>query len=209
MDSFSYLNFYQIYRVPNTRGYTLNFVFSSIDAPPVEIANTPIVSPDPYHSPLFICFTIPCPITPQDTHTYSDYETMNHYLVCFNWQNTFSLYKVDDSAVIFNDALLSFINKFVPNKVWSPSKFPKWTSSTLENLITNKKKAHVIYKRTKSISGYLVFSEYKAKYKRQSKIDYSAHISRTEEALSSSPSNFWKFVNNFKQKPLVPLSAYL
>ncbi|CAI6359408.1 unnamed protein product [Macrosiphum euphorbiae] len=48
-------------------------------------------------------------------------------------------------------------------------------------------------------------SEYRAKFKRQSKVDYSAHISRTEEALSSSPFNFWKFVNNLQQKPTVPL----
>lgn len=93
--------------------------------------------------------------------------------------------------------------------MWSPSKFPKWTSRSLKGLITNKKKAHAIYKRTKSISDYLVFSEYRAKCKSQSKVDYSTHISRTEEALSSSPSNFWKFVNNLKQKPTVPLSVHL
>lgn len=93
--------------------------------------------------------------------------------------------------------------------MWSPSKFPKWTSSTLKNLITNKKKVHVIYKRTKSISDYLVFSEYRAKCKRQSKVDYSAHISRTKKALSSFPSNLWEFVDNLKQKPIVLLSVHL
>jgi len=50
---------------------------------------------------------------------------MNHYWGSFDWENTFSLYTVDDAAVVFNDALPSYINKFVPNKVWSPSKFPK------------------------------------------------------------------------------------
>jgi len=132
-------------------------VLINLDALPVEIANTPIVSPDPYHPPLFICFPIPSPITSQDTHTYrdyksADYESMNHYLESFDWENTFSLY-----LVMILLLSLSSINKFVPNKVWSPSKFPKWTSRFLKDLITNKNKVHAIYKRTKSISDYLVF----------------------------------------------------
>jgi len=125
--------------VPNTHGYTLDLVFSNIDTFPVKIANTPIVSADPYHSPLFIYFPIHSYKTPHDTHTYrdyksADYKSMNHYLRSFDWENTFSLYTVDDSAVVFNDALLSSINKFVPIKVYSLSKFPKWTSRTLKNL---------------------------------------------------------------------------
>jgi len=96
VDSFSFLNLYKLNQAPNTRGCTLDLAFSSIDAPPVEIANIPIVSPDPYHLLLFICFPIPSPITPQDTHTYrdyksADYESMNHYLGSFDWENTFSL----------------------------------------------------------------------------------------------------------------------
>ncbi|KAF0701871.1 Reverse transcriptase domain-containing protein, partial [Aphis craccivora] len=159
--------------------------FSS-DTPTVQLANTPIVSPDSYHPPLFVSFSFPTPITAQHTHKY-----------------------LDDSAVVFNDALLSSINKFVPIKGFSPSKFPKWTSTILKNLIITKKKAHSVYKRTKSISDYLVFSEYRAKCKRQSKVDYSAHIRHTEVALSSSPSKFWKFVNNLKQKPPIPSSLHL
>ncbi|KAL5239520.1 hypothetical protein ACI65C_006930 [Semiaphis heraclei] len=214
VDSFSYYNFYQLNQVPNARGCLLDLVFSSFVTPTVQLANTPIVSPDSYHPPLFVSFPFPTPITAQDTHEYrdyksADYKSMLRYLGSFDWENTFSLYSVDDSAVVFNDALLSTIHKFVPIKVFSPSKFPKWTSTILKNLIITKKKAHAVYKRTKSISDYLVFSEYRAKCKRQSKVDYSAHIRHTEEALSSSPSKFWKFVNNLKQKPPIPSSLHL
>ncbi|KAL5233002.1 hypothetical protein ACI65C_000412 [Semiaphis heraclei] len=214
VDSFSYYNFYQLNQVPNARGCLLDLVFSSFVTPTVQLANTPIVSPDSYHPPLFVSFPFPTPITAQDTHEYrdyksADYKSMLRYLGSFDWENTFSLYSVDDSAVVFNDALLSSIHKFVPIKVFSPSKFPKWTSTILKNLIITKKKAHAVYKRTKSISDYLVFSEYRAKCKRQSKVDYSAHIRHTEEALSSSPSKFWKFVNNLKQKPPIPSSLHL
>lgn len=214
VDSFSYYNFYQLNQVPNARGCLLDLVFSSFDTPTVQLANTPIVSPDSYHPSLFVSFPFPTPITAQDTHKYrdyksADYKSMLRYLGSLDWENTFSLYSIDDSAVVFNDALLSSINKFVPIKVFSPSKFPKWTSTILKNLIITKKKAHAVYKRTKSISDYLVFSEYRAKCKRQSEVDYSTHIRHTEEALSSSPSKFWNFVNNLKQKPPIPSSLHL
>jgi hypothetical protein len=214
VDSLSYYNFYQLNQVPNARGCLLDLVFSSFDTPTVQLANTPIVSPGSYHPPLFISFPFPTPITAQVTHKYrdfksADYKSMLRYRGSFDWESTFSLYSVDDSAVVFNDALLSSINQFVPIKVFSPSKFPKWTSTIFKNLIITKKKAHAVYKRTKSISDYLVFSEYRAKCKRQSKVDYSAHIRHTEEALSSSPSKFWKFVNNLKQKPPISSSLHL
>ncbi|XP_060873849.1 uncharacterized protein LOC132947567 [Metopolophium dirhodum] len=217
VDSFSYYNFYQLNQVPNARGCLLDLVFSSFDTPTVQLANTPIVSPDSYHPPLFISFPLPTLITAQDSHKYrdyklADYKSMLLYLGSFDWENTFSLYSVDDSAVVFNDALLSSINKFVPIKVFSPSKFPKWTSTILKNLIITKKKAHAVYKRSKSLSDYLVFSEYRAKCKRQSKVDYSAHIRHTEEALSSSPSKFWKFTFNssaFQLPPFTGSSDYL
>jgi len=195
IDSFSYYNFYQLNQVPNACGCLLDLVFSSFDTPSVQLANTPIVSPDSYHPPMFISFPIPTPILAQDTHTYRDYKSADYksvvaYLESFDWENTFSLYSIDDSAVVFNDALLSSINKFVPIKIFSPSKFPKWTSTILKSFIITKKKAHAIYKRTKSKSDYLVFSKFRAKSKRQSKVDYSAHISHTEEALSSFPFKF-------------------
>ncbi|KAL5246075.1 hypothetical protein ACI65C_013483 [Semiaphis heraclei] len=116
VDSFSYYNFYQLNQVPNARGRLLDLVFSSFVTPTVQLANTPIVSPDSYHPPLFVSFPFPTPITAKDTHEYrdyksADYKSMLRYLGSFDWENTFSLYSVDDSAVVFNDALLSSIHK--------------------------------------------------------------------------------------------------
>ncbi|XP_060846337.1 uncharacterized protein LOC132926003 [Rhopalosiphum padi] len=133
VDSFSYYNFYQLNQVPNARGCLLDLVFSSFDTPTVQLANTPIVSPvmdvsttdiqtgvhntpDSYHPPLFISFPFPTPITAQVKHKYRDYKSadkksMLRYLGSFDWESTFSLYSVDDSAVVFNDALLSSINQ--------------------------------------------------------------------------------------------------
>lgn len=42
------------------------------------------------------------------------------YLGIFDWENTFSLYTIDDAAeVAFNNAFLSAIYMFVPAKVFS------------------------------------------------------------------------------------------
>ncbi|KAL5237396.1 hypothetical protein ACI65C_004806 [Semiaphis heraclei] len=94
VDSFSYYNFYQLNQVPNARGCLLDLVFSSFVTPTVQLANTPIVSPDSYHPPLFVSFPFPTPITAQDTHEYrdyksADYKSMLRYLGSFDWENTF------------------------------------------------------------------------------------------------------------------------
>jgi hypothetical protein len=98
--------------------------------------------------------------------------------------------------MVFNDALFHCISRFVPLKTCKSNKLPQWVSKDLENLIFNKKKPHISFKRSNFAIDYNIFSELRAKCKQHSKLDCSAYLDRTERSLSASPNNFWKYVRD-------------
>lgn len=53
VDSFSFLNLFQLNQIPNSHGVLLDLIFSSSNELSVSCAPTPIVRPDAYHPPLF------------------------------------------------------------------------------------------------------------------------------------------------------------
>ncbi|KAF0761231.1 Reverse transcriptase domain-containing protein [Aphis craccivora] len=180
----------------------------------VSCAPTPIVRPDAYHPPLLI--NLPFHFKPHNriSRAYRDfksgnYVSMSQYLSSFNWPLTFSEYSINDAAVVFNDALLKAIGKFVPLKTFVEPKFLRWISGDLKNLILKKKHAHKKYKQTKQLPDYLLFSELRAKCKFRSRTDYRSHLKVTENSLTTSPSSFWKYVRYLRQNPTIPSTVHL
>ncbi|CAI6354113.1 unnamed protein product [Macrosiphum euphorbiae] len=67
-----------------------------------------------------------------------------------------------------------------------------------------KKRAHTLYKCSRSPYDYSAFSKLRAKYKHQSKIDYQSYIKNTKNSFNRNPSLFWKSIKNLNQKNTVP-----
>lgn len=63
----------------------------------------------------------------------------------------FSLYNVNDAAVVFNDALLFYTNRFVPLHSLFNNNYPLWFSKDLRDFIIPKKCAHIILKESINI----------------------------------------------------------
>lgn len=189
-------------------------MFSSPNNPSVFKAPSDLINPDLYHPPLLIKFSYVNKPSIDVTHSYydfkaGDYESISNFFNSFNWDATFSNYSINDAGTVFNDAILNSIKKFVPNKIFRTSKFPRWVSPSLKTMIKNKKYAHKLFKQTNSASDYSVFSELRAKCKRLSLSDYRLFISDTENYLSSNPSHFWKYTRDLKQHSLIPSSVHL
>ncbi|KAL4143887.1 hypothetical protein QTP88_006141 [Uroleucon formosanum] len=55
----------------------------------------------------------------------------------------------------------------------------------------------------------MIFSQLRVKCKCQSKLDYLLFIKNTENAISSNPSNFWKFTKDLKSNPPIPSTVHL
>lgn len=213
IDSFAFLNLFQLNRVHNSHGGLLDLVFSTSDKPSVTTALSSLVNPDSFHPPLCINYPIEFYDPQPAIHSFrdfksGDYTAISLFLDSFDWENTFLSLSLEESASLFNDVLLNAIDKYVPLKVFSPSKFPRWTSHHLKSLIFDKKQAHKKFKCTSSPKDYLVFSELRAKCKQRSNFDHCAYIKQTEQALSLSPSRFWSYVRNLKQAPSIPSTVH-
>lgn len=214
LDSLSFLNFFQHNHVLNASGNILDLIFSQSNILSVQKALSSLVAPDSYHPALTIEFTCFNVAASENTHTYfdfksGDYESISNFFNSFNWESTFSLYSINDAASVFNDALLNSINAYVPKKIFKNPKFPRWVSPALKSMIFEKKLAHATFKRSKLASDYSVFSEYRAKCKRLSKLDYRSYIADIEHSLFSNPSHFWKYTRELKQKSTIPSSVRL
>lgn len=214
VDSFSFLNFFQLNSISNNQGNTLDLIFSNSNKVTVSLATEPLVTPDSYHPPLHIQLPTGAKINYSNTHTYKDFNFADYYAISrfiryYNWEATFSLYSIDDAATIFNEALLHSIKLYVPNKTFHSPKFPRWVSPALKNLILRKKRAHAAFKRSNSSNIYSVFSELRAKCKRLSKIDYQSYIANTEKMLLNNPSTFWKFTKELNQSSTIPYTLRL
>lgn len=144
IDSFSFLNFFQLNSITNTQGNCLDLIFPNLNNVSICLASEPLVTLDSYHPPLHIQFPIQALNKYSNTHTYKDFKSadflaisrfFNHY----NREATFSLYSVNDAAAIFNEALLQSIMWYVPNKIFHSPKFPKWVSPNLKYLIFHNK----------------------------------------------------------------------
>ncbi|XP_022178703.1 uncharacterized protein LOC111039470 [Myzus persicae] len=213
IDSFSYLNFFQHNFFRNNHGSILDLVFSNCNRITVNLATEYLVIPDPYHPPLHVVFPSQSDKSVVNTHTYKDFKAANYnaitqFINSFNWELTFSQYTIEDAASVFNEALLHAIDLFVPTKIFKLPKFPAWTSPSLKNIIMEKKRAHALYKCSRSPYDYSAFSELRAKCKRQSKIDYQSYIKNTENSFNRNPSLFWKSIKNLNQKNTVPTTLF-
>lgn len=213
-DSFSFLIFLQHNYCFNRRGSTLDLVFSNSSKVSVVRASTALLTPDTYHPPLFISLFLNAEPIAQASHSFYDFKTgdytsISHFLNSFNWKSTFSAYSINDAASLFNDALLNSIDKFIPLKLYKTPKFPRWVSPLLKNMIITKKRAHITFKRSNLAHYYTIFSQLRAKCKRQSKLDYSRFIKKTENTISSNPSHFWKLTKDLKSNSPIPSAVHL
>ena len=214
VDAFSFFNFFQLNCVVNSSGNILDLVLSNSKDLSIENASSPLIKPDLYHPPLSILYHCPKIHKVDFTRSYfdfkaGDYPSISRFFNSYDWKSTFSLYPVNDAAIVFNDALLSSVEKFIPKKIFRTPKFPLWVSSTLKCLINQKKYAHKIFKLSNSASDYLLFSNLRAKCKRLSRTNYRSYICNTERFLSSNPSKFWKYTRDLKQHSFIPSSVHL
>jgi len=92
----------------------------------------------------------------------------------------------------------------IPLVFFNESTFPPWYTKNLKSILSLKKKAHINYKSSLSVNDYREFSLLRAKLKYEIKRCYRDFIHRTETALRTKPTDFWKFVRNSHTKYCIP-----
>ena len=109
-----------------------------------------------------------------------------------------------DLTTSFYYYLYLCIDQFVPKRNKWKSTFPSWFSRELKTAIYQKKGAHARFKQSNLAEDYLVFSNLRRDCKILAKRDFDLFNRKTEDFCSSSPKNFWRYVNSKKNNNTLP-----
>lgn len=210
------LNLFQINTIPNIYGSILDLILSKSPSHIISQNSDSIVPMDNYHPPLNICYTqLHTPPSLSYTELSYDWSNGNYnailsHLGSIDWSELFKISN-DISFLIdeFYAQLYFVINTFIPKKTYFKSKFPRWFSKNLINLIKLKKTYHLIYKMSNSHNDYLKFSSTRSQCKALSKLDYSRYLITTQNSLKSQPKKFWSFIKNLRSSHGLPNSMSL
>lgn len=215
-DCFTYLSMNQIVNIPNNRGVFLDLVFTNITSVSISPSSDLLMPNSMHHIAYCVSFCV-CNYKMDHinyTEFYYDfgnanYVALNDYLASVNWLELLKNLDMENATRSFYDALYLGIAYYVPLKKFKTNNFPKWFSTELRRLVTQKKIAHINYLTTKSAENYLVFSELRATCKQVSKEDYNNYVKNVNEQLLTDPKKFWQYINNKKSSYKLPGSMHL
>lgn len=214
-ESFNSVSLYQVNTIPNDHGVFLDLLFAS----DVDIATSPCVDPllsNNFHHNAF-SFDIPVlrqsELLPRDSIVYDyakcDFVALKRYLNNVDW--SFLSYNNDIEAITqrFYNFLSTGIESTTPIKRVFRTSYPVWFTKNLINLISEKKKAHSVYKGSKLESDYVRFSSLRSRCSCLSRQCYADYLRKSDESLKSNPRSFWKFVNVTRKIDGFPKNMYL
>lgn len=208
----SFLNLFQVNNIRNDRDVILDLVLSHDASTTVHQADEVLIPPDAYHPPLCVSLTHSTHSNNDDLFAddfyrdfkSTDFNLINDYLSMFSWDELFSSVSLEEMVSTFNEILYRAIDIFVPLKRISSKKFPRWYNTELKNCIFAKKKAHKMYKITRSHEDYINFANLRATCKRLTVICYNDYVHSTEHSIHNNLKSFWNFVNSQRKAGSIP-----
>ncbi|KAK9702162.1 Endonuclease-reverse transcriptase [Popillia japonica] len=137
IDTFDYCNLMQFNPVTNVNNRILDFVLASdYIVGSVQVCQTPLLKVDFHHPPLDVCLrnlTVTRSHTVRNTIRYfgkANYQGINEKLADLDWVATFRGLDLEHTVNTFYNTLYSLINKYVPLKTVTRSRFPLWFSQS-------------------------------------------------------------------------------
>lgn len=213
IDSYSFLNMFQMNTITNARGSCLDLIMTNRTRCEVTHASDALVKCDSYHPALVLAIPSDSPSASlQYEHICYDFTKANttaisHLLLCTNWDQVFESENAETCVNIFYNILYSAISLHVPIiKRSNNSVFPKWFSKSLKDNIIQKRRSHRLFKMSNDVSYYNEFSYLRTLCKSQVKNDYNNYISSIENDISenNSPKPFWNHFNNMRKNFDIP-----
>ncbi|XP_046675695.1 uncharacterized protein LOC124364323 [Homalodisca vitripennis] len=209
MDLASSYDLKQYNSVPNFRGVVLDLVFSSNPVTVVTPASDLLLPEDRHHPALDIVISVKQSAHLKNVKYIPDFRNCD-LVEIFRLLQGVDL-PIDcalcDAEQMFNafcDQLSSAVSRNTPIKRIESSKFPKWFTNELKNLVINKKTAHRKFKMT----GDPFYLECFRKLRRECKIKtsdcYRVYIGKVEEGIPHNIKSFWSHVQDLKSSSALP-----
>lgn len=210
IESFPFLNLFQLNTISNANNVMLDLVFSSNSLLDVSLASDYLVKCDKHHPAIAIF--VPCNKTYQclefEEFMYNfkncNFNDINDYLLNVHWDTILNS-ELNTSVELFYLTLSQCFDMFVPKmKIKSKFKFPIWFDDDLKQNTINKRAAHRQYKITRNIDDYNHFSNLRAVCKEQASICYRNYINEIENSVLNDPRIFWDYVRDKNKEDRIP-----
>ena len=195
----------------NNRILDLCFVSNTDYAPKILVPPHPLVKNVRHHPPLHLTLEAVRSSTDDsacDVVSYNfkkaDYRSIMDFLTNINWTETLDNENVNLAAQTFSNILNYAIDRHVPKRMHSKTKFQPWQTSELRRLKTSKRAALKRYARH---GGYVLRQKYaqiSRIYKRTVKRNHADYLRNVQRRLKSDPRSFWKHVNDQRKESGLP-----
>jgi len=209
-DIYRFLDFSQNNSIRNHIGSLLDLVFTSEIDIVVDTSPDSLVTPDKYHPPLSITYSMP-DVPPQldDQHSFrnfncADYNSITNNMSSINWESEFNNLGTEAAASRLQTILITLIEQYVPLHIFRRSTFPKWVTLKLKRLIISKKIAHKKLKQFGTMHYRHRFSLLRAQVKLESRLAYESYLGKINTSLQNDPHTFWSFINNRRNTSGIP-----
>lgn len=204
------LGLHQVNHVTNVNTRYLDLVFTNENNFDLSRDTDPLLPVDVYHPPLSVSFNGKIEQL-QYLEERKNYKKANIHAICeslnlVDWEMLFNRYcnNVNECVEAFYQCLYGVFDKYVPSYTFKPSRFPKWFSVQLQNLVYAKKIAHKKFKQSGSQEDFESFVSLRSLCKERSKSDYDLFLSRAESNIKTNSRFFWQHVKNLSSDKGLP-----
>ena len=129
----------------------------------------------------------------------ADYDRVNSFLGSLDWSFVDTVGDVNIMVDRLHEVLQDAVDKFVPSRIISENKYPKWYSAELKGLINRKNKMYKRYKFSNNPADYERYSLLRRETKFQIDLCYMIYVSNTECMIPDNIKYFWSFVNSLRK----------
>lgn len=215
LDLSLFLGLKQLNKVHNSNNRILDLVFSNDSKTVVEQSDEMLLPLDHHHPALDIIITNESTNllnlkTSSYNFTKADYPNIIDYLDHLDWSF------LEDENNITNQVhhFYSFLNTskelYVPRTNFKASFYPTWFSKELKELIHNKKYMHRLYKQSRNVNDYTIFTNLRRQCKELSRKCYNDYVSSIEKEVHLNVKRLWKFSNAQRKNDCgLPNTMYL
>lgn len=160
----------------------------------------PLVPEDMHHKAINVSLSLVevRHLTPRPRTIYSyrsgNYDAINSSLHDVDWNCLLYNTTLDRAVENFYNTLYTLIDKFVPQRLYTPNTFPPWYTKPLQKVIKEKYKFLKKFKVYGNYDDYETFSILRNRAKKLEHECYTAYLSTIESAIIEDPKLFWRYV---------------
>jgi hypothetical protein len=202
VDSINFLGLYQLNTNANLSGRILDLVMSDDPTVHVSLSTTAVLPIDLYHPPLAI--SVDSRKVEKARYTerrfeYSDanYRSINDALFQADWSPLESL-PLDESVDYFYNVISDIRDRHIPTKTLYTDSYPRWFTKELKNMISRKKRAHKVYKRSGHADDYRKFSDLRRECQTHSRLCFDRFVVGVESSICFNTKRIFKYSKSLR-----------